>query len=159
MHNFYDGIDYHYSSSDIDRSKGIEIITNILGAPPNLDGLEYSLKLYAGGTGVNDYVGFRFKYEPASWPIICQKLRLKSPGEAINSSDWLESFEWLIRGNKPANDLASDVQQFIEQRKLPFQDSILDSTTVVFSNESDVNSWCVIWKTGNWVNYLSFDQG
>jgi len=159
MGNFYDGIDYRYSSSDTDRSRGLEIIANILGARPSLNGLEYSLNLYAGGTGVDDHLGFRFKFESESWPIICQKLRLKQPSEAIDSPDWSESFQWLIRGNRPANDVAADVRKFIEERKLPFQDSVMHSTTVAFSDESDVNCWCVIWKTSDWVNCLSFDQG
>ena len=48
----YDGIDYRYKSADADRLRAVEIITNVIGSKPIIDGLEYSLNLFAGGTGV-----------------------------------------------------------------------------------------------------------
>lgn len=159
MHSFYDGIDYRYSSSDADTSKAIEIVSNVLGFRPNSDGLQYSLRLYAGGSGVDDRLAIRFVLDASSWPILCEKCRLKSPDEAMASVGWSEGFEWLIRGEATANDLLSDVREFIDTNRHSFQDRTSSSATIAFSNESDVNSWCVVWTADGWVNYLSFDQG
>ena len=159
MQRFYDGIDYRHSSSDAEQSKAIEIVANVLGVHPESQGLQYSLALYAGGAGVDDELAIRFMLEASNWPILKEKLRLKSPAEAMASPDWRESFEWLVRGDAGANDIASDVRAFIDKRRHPFQDPGSSSTTIAFSEESDVNSWCVVWTVGDWANYLAFDQG
>ncbi|WP_374356622.1 hypothetical protein [Thermomonas sp.] len=159
MQPIYDGIDYRYSSSDPDRSKAVEIISNIVGTRPDLDGLDYSLALYAGGSGVDDRLAIRFKDNPLNWSAISKRLRLKNPTQAIASPDWREAFEWLICGDNSPTDITGDASSFIERHRHSFQDSPDSSTELAFSDESDVNSWCVIWRTNGWVNYLSFDQG
>ncbi|UOF14797.1 hypothetical protein IEQ11_24320 [Lysobacter capsici] len=159
MNRFYDGIDYRCSSSDAEQAKAIEIVINVLGFHPGWEALQYSLALYAGGTGIDDKLAIRFKLEASNRPILWQTLRLKSPTEAMASPDWSESFEWLVRGDAASDDITSAVRAFIDRRRHPFQDPSGSSTTIAFSEDSDVNSWCVVWTVGDWANYLASDQG
>lgn len=159
MNRLYDGIDYRHSSGDAEQSKAIEIVTNLLGFHPGSKGLQYSMAFHAGGTGVNDKLAIRFMLEVSNRPALWKKLRLKSPAEALASPDWSESFEWLVRSDAAANDIALDVRAFIDTHRHPFQDPGSSSTTIAFSEESDVNSWCVVWTVDGWANYLAFDQG
>jgi len=157
--DFYDGVDYRYSSSDENKTKAIQIISNIVGLLPETDGLEYSLRLYAGGIGVDDRIAIRFKFQIEDWPTIYKTLRLKEPDEAVLTPEWGEHFEWLVSGKTKTTGIEKDVLQFINTHKHLFQDSAELAHAVAFSDESNVNNWCVVWTVGNWFNYLSFDQG
>ena len=155
----YDGIDYRYTSSDTDREKAIGIITNILGFVPDANGLEYSLNFYSGGIGVDDRLAIRCKLTPSDLPLVIDKLRLKYPAEALSNPDWGENFAWLVSNNETPSDVSKDCCDFVNTNKKVFQDTVSLEHNLLFTDESDVNFWCVVWLVDDNLNYLSFDQG
>lgn len=155
----YDGIDYRYSSNDPEQEKAIEVIATILGFRPLATDLDYALNFYAGGTGIGDRLAIRCLYVAADWPAIAQSLRLKQVSEVTSPPDWEEAFRWLIDAEGIEGALENHSLRFINNQKLRFQDVADESWEVFFSNESDVNSWCVVWRDSVRLNYLSFDQG
>jgi hypothetical protein len=155
----YDGIDYRYTSSDADREKAAGIVTNLIGFRPEANDLGYSLSFYAGGTGVDDRLAIRCQYQEADWPAVIHRLRLVSLEEAANIADWVDELRWLMGGEASTASLNQQCYTFINAAKHDFQDSANEQWEALFSNESDVNSWCVVWRSGHHLNYLSFDQG
>lgn len=155
----YDGIDYRYTSSDADKEKAIRVIQNILGFAPETNGLDYSLNFYSGGIGVDDRLAIRCKFTSFDWPLVIGKLNLKQPSEALANPDWGEDFAWLVSNNEAPSDISADCCNFISTNKKVFQDSVSLENTFLFTDESNVNSWCVVWVVENNLNYLSFDQG
>jgi hypothetical protein len=155
----YDGVDYHYASSDADKEKAIIIIKGILGFVPETNGLDYSLNFYSGGIGVDDRLAIRCKLPSSAWPLVVSKLNLKQPSDLLSNPSWGEDFAWLVSDDETPSDVESDCCQFINTKKKEFQDTVSPDSTFLFRDESDVNSWCVVWVTGDNLNYLSFDQG
>lgn len=155
----YDGVDYRFSSKDAEHEKAFEIIAKLLGASPGRDELDYSLNFYSGGTGVDDRLAIRCSFDEGDWPAIVQKLRLKCIAHAISDPSWNEELHWLVGAEDSALEIDHDCHRFINENKHDFQDLANDQWEVFFTNESDVNSWCVIWRLNGRLNYLSFDQG
>lgn len=155
----YDGVDYRYTSADPDREKAISIIKNILGFMPKNDGLDYSLNFYSGGIGVDDRLAIRCKLDPSNWPAVMGKLLLKSPSEALSDPGWSEEFVWLVSEDEESEDIRNKCCNFINVKKQRFQDAVDEQGSFLFTNESNVNSWCVVWVVNDNLNYLSFDQG
>jgi hypothetical protein len=155
----YDGIDYRYTSSDADKEKAISVIQNILGFAPETNGLDYSLNFYSGGIGVDDRLAIRCKFTSSDWPLIINKLNLKQLSEVLANPDWGEDFAWLVSGNESPSDIGADCCNFISTNKKMFQDSVTLENTFLFTDESNVNTWCVVWVVEDNLNYLSFDQG
>lgn len=153
----YDGIDYRYTNSDADKESAIGIIQNILGFVPETDGLDYSLNFFSGGIGVDDRLAIRCKFCPSDWPLVVGKLNLKHPSEALANPDWGEDFAWLVSNGEALSD--ADFCSFVNANKREFQDSLPLENTPFFTDESNVNTWCVVWIVENRLNYLSFDQG
>lgn len=160
MLDSYDGIDHRYSSTDADKSKAIAIVANILGVSPRLDGLEYLLCFYAGGSGHVDRLAIRCAVEATDWPIIYKNLRLRTLDQALGSPDWRERFDWFTDEDAQADEFAAAVRHFLDTHKQPFQDGCDDAVSAIaITDESDVNTWCFVWEKDGWLNYLSFDQG
>ncbi len=155
----YDGIDYRYASSDVDGDKALRIITNILGFAPEANGLNYSLNFYSGGIGVDDRLAIRCKVASSDWSSVIDKLNLKSPSDALSNPDCGEDFAWLVSDKETPDDVSKDCCNFVNAKKMAFQDNVSLEHTLLFTNESNVNSWCVVWAVGDNLNYLSFNQG
>lgn len=155
----YDGVDYRYASDGADKEKAASIIGNILGFRPDLDGLEYNLNFYSGGTGIDDRLAIRCSFQESDWPIVAQQLRLKSLREVADDPDLEEAVRWLVSSEEVGDPLEDCCHRFINTSKRDFQDVVDDRWEVFFENESDVNSWCVVWRARGQLNYLSFDQG
>ncbi|MBS1158587.1 MAG: hypothetical protein H6R15_1006 [Proteobacteria bacterium] len=155
----YDGIDYRYNSNDPEKENAIGVIANILGFRPLTTDLDYSLNFYAGGSGIDDRLAIRCLYVQSDWPAIAQTLRLKRVSEVASDPDWEEAFLWLIDAEGIEGALENHCARFINNQKLKFQDGADERWEIFFSNESDVNSWCVVWCDSAHLNYLSFDQG
>lgn len=155
----YDGIDYRYSSNAPEAENAIGVIANILGFRPLTTDLDYSLNFYAAGSGVNDCLAVRCLYAESDWPAIARTLRLKRVAEVAGDPDWEEAFLGLIDAEDIEGPLESHCFRFINNQKLKFQDLADERWEIFFSNESDVNSWCVVWCASAHLNYLSFDQG
>lgn len=155
----YDGVDYKYTNNDADKEKSLSVIANLIGFNPPSDQLSYSLSFYAGGTGVDDRLAIRCQFTQGDWPAVVQRLRLRPPQEAIGNAGWEEEFRWLIGAEGKDGALDEHCYRFINSEKHSFQDVVDDKWEVFFSNESDVNSWCVVWRANGCMNYLSFDQG
>ena len=155
----YDGVDYHYKNNDGKHGESIQIITNLIGFEPVPDELFYSLKFYAGGTGVDDRVAFRCRIDETCWPLVAQRLRLKHHIDAAQDPTWGEDFRWLVGAEDFHDSVDEYCCQFINSNKFDFQDQADGRWEIFFADESDVNSWCVVWQTNGRLNYLSFDQG
>lgn len=155
----YDGIDYHYKHNDAKQEESIQIIANLIGFEPVPDKLLYSLNFYAGGTGVDDRAAVQCRIDEASWPVVAQKLRLRHYVDAAQDQAWGEDFRWLIGAEDIHDSVDEYCYQFINSRKLYFQDRADEKWEIFFADESDVNSWCVVWQANGRLNYLSFDQG
>lgn len=155
----YDGIDHRHASSDADQDKAIRIIKNVLGFAPQANGLDYSLNFYSGGIGVDDRLAIRCKIDPSDWPLVIGKLNLKSPSETLSNAGWGEDFAWLVSNKEIPDDVNKDCCDFINTKKMAFQDNVALEHTFLFTDESNVNSWCVVWAVDDNINYLSFDQG
>jgi hypothetical protein len=155
----YDGVDYRYNSNDPDKEKAAGIVANLIGFRPVPEDLGYSLSFYAGGTGVDDRLAVRCQYQEADWPVVSQRLRLASLKEAADDLEWVEELSWLIGAEDSTALLDEQCFRFINAQKHDFQDEASNQWEVFFTNESDVNSWCVVWRTGHHLNYRSFDQG
>jgi hypothetical protein len=154
----YDSVDYKYTDIDEDQEKSHRVIANLVGFKPPLDQLRYSLSFYAGGTGVDDRLAIRCQFSQEDWPTVVQTLRLRHPHEAIGNAGWKEDFRWLIRADGKDGALDEHCYRFINSEKHDFQDVVSEHWQVFFSNESDVNSWCVVWRANGCMNYLSFDR-
>jgi hypothetical protein len=155
----YDGIDYRYKSGGQNDKEALGIITGILGFEPETIGLEYDLNLYSGGIGVHDRLAFCCSMTDRQIELSVNKLRLISPEEAIADPSWGEDFAWLL-GQEGHVYAALDLSiNFINQSRKPFQSSCSDHSHVLFSEESNVNTWTAVWIFGGIFNYLSFDQG
>ena len=155
----YDGIDYHYKHDDAKQAESIQIIANLIGFQPVPDGLFYSLNFYAGGTGVDDRLAVQCRIDEASWTIAAQKLRLRHYVDAAQDPAWGEDFRWLIGAEDVHDAVDQYCYQFINSNKRDFQDRADENWNIFFSDESDVNAWCVVWQANDRLNYLSFDQG
>lgn len=155
----YDGVDYKYTNNDPDKEKSLIIIANLIGFKPLSDPLRYSLSFYAGGTGVDDRLAIQCQVTEDDWPAVVKRLRLTHPHQAIGNSGWEEEFRWLIGEEGKDCALEEHCYRFINSEKHDFQDIASDEWEVFFSNESDVNSWCAVWRANDRMNYLSFDQG
>ena len=155
----YDGIDYRYSSSDANKEKAILIIKNILGFAPETNELDYSLNFYSGGIGVDDRLAIRCRFIPSNWPLVISKLNLKRPSEALSNPDWGKDFAWLVSDDETPSNVEEDCCNFVNTQKKVFQDTASSKDTLLFTDESNVNSWCVVWVVDDNLNYLSFDQG
>ncbi|TYL44650.1 hypothetical protein [Dickeya sp. ws52] len=158
MHS-YDGIDYQYSSNETEREKAIRIIANILGFQPLTTDLDYSFNFYSGGSGINDRLAIRCLYVESDWPKIIKTLCLNQISEISEHPLWKEDFLWLIGAEGAELALENHCFQFINNQKLELQDMADKRWEIFFSNESDINSWCVVWHDGTHLNYLSFVQG
>ncbi len=139
--------------------KSLSVIANLFGFKPPSDQVRYSLSFHAGGTGVNDRLAIRCQFAQGDWPGVVQRLRLRQPQEAIGNAGWEEDFLWLIGAEGIDGTLDEHCHRFINSEKHDFQDDVNDKWEVFFANESDVNSWCVVWRSNDCMNYLSFDQG
>ncbi|WP_156938954.1 hypothetical protein [Deefgea rivuli] len=157
--NPYDGIDYRYTSSDTDKGKATRLIQNILGFAPEINGLDYSLNFYSGGSGVDDRVAIRCNVTPSDWSLVIAKLNLKPPSEVLQSPDWGEDLAELVSNCAAPSDISADCCNFVNANKKVFQDTVSFDNALCFSVESNVNTWCVVWVVGEHLNYLSFDQG
>lgn len=155
----YDGVDYRYTSSDADKEKAFGFIKNILGFLPDADGLDYSLNFYSGGIGVDDRLAIHCKFNPTDWTSVTGKLRLKPPSEVLSNPEWGEDFAWLVSNDETPSDVKADCCAFVNIKKREFQDAVSLEHTLLFTDESNTNSWCVVWVVGDNLNYLSFDQG
>ena len=155
----YDGIDYRYSSDDPERAEGVEIISNILGFHPAEDGLHYSLNFYSGGTGIDNRLAIRCRLDTAMWRDVISKLSLRPLSEALADPGWSESFLWLVRGEDTEQDATDACFEFINSSKHGFQDVADVNSEFLFTDESDVNTWCVVWVSNGWLNYIYFEQG
>jgi hypothetical protein len=155
----YDSVDYRYTSDDADKEKAASIVGRILGFRPELGNLDYNLNFYSGGTGIDDRLAIRCSFRESDWPVIAQQLRLKYLRDVADDPDWEEAIRWLIGSEKVAEPLKDWCHRFINTSKRDFQDAVDDRWEVFFTNESDVNSWCVVWRASGVLNYLSFDQG
>jgi hypothetical protein len=158
MHR-YDGVDYRYRSGDDDREKCLGIAANILGFRPEIDGFDYSLNFFSGGTGVDDRLAVRCRFNASDWVNLISMMRLKSPTDALLDLDWVEDFKWLLDRENSGQELSSLCIQFVNANKREFQDTAGAECIPFFANESDVNSWSVVWVCNGFLNYLSFDQG
>ncbi len=155
----YDGIDYHYEHNDAKQKDSIQIIVNLIGFQPLPDELSYSLNFYAGGTGIDDRLAVRCHIDEASWPVVVRKLRLRHRVDAAQDPVWGEQFRWLLGAEGDHDSVDEHCYQFINSNKLGFQDQADEKWEIFFTDESDVNSWCVVWQANGRLNYLSFDQG
>jgi len=155
----YDGVEHRYSSDDMRPEVAIGVISSLLGYRPSPEELAYSLSFYAGGTGVDDRLAVRCRYEESSWPHVVHHLRLLTLDQAEADKSSLEGLRWLFDLADEPVPLGLHSLQFINSNKHAFQDAAADATQVFFTRESDVNSWCVVWRSGRSLNYLSFDQG
>jgi len=155
----YDGIDYNYRHNDAKQEESIRIIVDLIGFQPVPDGLFYSLNFYAGGVGVDDRLAVQCRIDDANWPAVARKLRLRHPVDVAHDPAWGEDFRWLLGAEENYDSIDEYCRQFINSNKLDFQDGADEKWEVFFANESDVNSWCVVWQANGRMNYLSFDQG
>jgi len=155
----YDSIDYHYKHNDAKQEESIQIIANLIGFQPVPDELSYSLNFYAGGTGVDDRIAVQCRIDEASWPAAARKLRLRHYVDAAQDPVCGEDFRWLIGAEDIHDSVDAYCYQFINSKKLDFQDRADEKWEIFFADESDVNSWCVVWQANGRLNYLSFDQG
>lgn len=154
-----DGVDYRYTSNDPDKEKASGIIANIIGFRPLPEDLGYSLSFYAGGSGVDDRLAVRCRYQEIDWPAVRQRLRLVCLEEAADDPEWVTELRWLIGAKDSDAPLDEQCFRFINEQRRDFQDEASNQFEVFFAHESDVNSWCVVWRTSQHLNYLSFDQG
>ncbi|NDI84378.1 hypothetical protein [Undibacterium crateris] len=155
----YDSVDYQYTNNDRDKEKSLVLISNLIGFKPPLEQLRYALNFYAGGTGVDDRLAIRCQFSQADWPSVVQRLRLQHLQEAIGNADWEEELRWFIEAEGKDGALDEHCHRFINSNKHDFQDGASEKWEVFFSHESDVNTWCVVWRTNGCMNYLSFDHG
>jgi len=155
----YDGIDYHYKHNDAEQEKSIRLIANLIGFQPAPDELFYSLDLYAGGTGVDDRLAIRCRIDDARWSIVAQELRLRHPVDAAQDPVWGDELRWLLRAEDSHGSVDEHCYQFINSNRLDFQDRADEKWEIFFADESDMNSWCVVWRASGRLNYLRFDQG
>lgn len=153
----YNGIEYQYNSNH--PEKVIGVITNILGFTPLASDLNYSLNFYSSGSGIDDCLAIYCRYGTADWPAIAQALRLKHVSEVPDDTDWHEAWLGLLDAEGMAGVPEQPLFQFINQHRHAFQAPADACWEVFFSNESDVNSWCVVWRNNSHLNYLYFDQG
>lgn len=117
------------------------------------------MSFYAGGAGVDDRLAVRCRYRDIDWPVVSQRLRLVGIKEAADNSEWIEELRWLVAAKNSAALLDEQCVRFINAEKHDFQDEADNQWEVFFTDESDVNSWCVVWRNSHHLNYLSFDQG
>lgn len=155
----YDGVEHRYSSDDMRPENAIGEISNLLGYRPSPEELAYSLSFYAGRIGVDDRLAVRCRYEESFWPDVVQHLRLIALDQAESDELSFEGLRWLFELEDAPAPLGLHALQFINSHKHTFQDTATDTTQVFFTRESDVNSWCVVWRSERSLNYLSFDQG
>jgi hypothetical protein len=154
----YDGVDYGYSHLDRERAKAIQIITRLFGFTPALDCLRYQLNLFAGGIGVHDRIAIKAHLSQHQWQTLKAHLHLRTPEQALADEAWKEDLQWLVCADELVADIRAQAREFIEQQRNALQDSAREAN-IYFACDSNINSWCVVWKNGNWVNYLGFDQG
>ncbi|VXC07653.1 conserved hypothetical protein [Pseudomonas sp. 8BK] len=155
----YDGVNYQYISDDAEKEKVIGIIANLIGFRPKTDRLAYSLSFYAGGIGVDDRLAVSCLLDNSNWPAMVQRLRLKRVSEISDNPIWEEEFRWLVGAEETEGSLEEHSYRFINTEKHDFQYAADQQCEIFLSNESDVNSWCVVWRVNGHVNYLSFEQG
>lgn len=158
MHT-YDGIAHQHSSEDGSREKSLPLIANLLGFPPAAEDLRYTLGFYAGGSGMDDRLAIRCRVDPALWPEVVLRLRLRSIHEVPGDTDWEEDFRGLIDAEDVAGPLDTHCHRFINAAKHDFQDETDHRWQIFFSHGSDINAWCAVWRSQEHLNYLSFDQG
>ncbi len=155
----YDDKEYRYTSADLDKEKAIAIISNILGFHPSTEELDYSLSFYSGGGGIVDRLAIRCRANQSNRSSLISGLGLRAPLEAMADPMWVDDFRWLIKSDESLGNTDLWCYKFINSNKHEFQDVVDSTCELVFSNGSDVNSWCAIWFTNNHLNYLYFDQG
>lgn len=155
----YDGIDYRYTSSDFDKENAIVVVKNILGFTPEAEGLDFSLNFFSGGVGVDDRLAIRCKFNPADWSLAIGKLNLKPPMEVLSNSEWGVDFAWLVSNDETPSDIGKDCCSFVNANRWAFQDVVSQQHSLLFADESNVNTWSVVWVVGDKLNYLGFDQG
>ena len=142
----YDNVDYRFRSSDAKSEKAVETISGILGFLPDTNLLEYDLRFFSGGIGVDDRLAFSCAVAPDTLEVAVTKLRLVSPEEALKHQGAATSIR-----------LAS--ADFINSKRMPFQSQCNESLAIFFARGSDVNTWTAVWISDNKLNYLYADQG
>jgi hypothetical protein len=159
MQRQYDAVDYGYSHLDRERAKALTIITHLFGFTPTLARLRYQLNLFAGGIGVFDRIAIKAHLSQHQWQTLKSRLHLRTPEQALIDADWKEDLQWLVCADDVVTDFRAQAKEFIEQHRNALQDSAHAAKNIYFECASNINSWCVVWKNGNWINYLAFDQG
>ncbi len=155
----YDGKEYRYKSSDLLKKKGYIVLSDHLGFKPNKSGLDYDIKLYAGGTGVFDKLAASFKADEGIWNNLKERFELLNPIQAAESEFWSDDFNWLIDRETQAESPMSLAIEFINTNKLPFQIASTIDSSIYFVVWSDVNDWTVFWGNKERANFLSLNQG
>ena len=155
----YDNVDYRFRSSDAKTEKAVETISGILGFLPDTNLLEYDLRFFSGGIGVDDRLAFSCAVAPDTLEVAVTKLRLVSPEEALIYPGWAEDFIWLVKHQGAATSIRLASADFINSKRMPFQSQCNESLAIFFARGSDVNTWTAVWISDNKLNYLYADQG
>lgn len=155
----YNGVEHRHEGAGSDTRKILEVVEKLIGFRPVPSDLDYSLSFYAGGTGIDDRLAVRCRLQKSDLSAAVRHLRLVDVDQVAAGAEWLEELRWLMDAEDsevPLHELSS---AFIEAERRQFQDHPTTTSKVFFSATSDVNSWCVVWLSGEYLNYLSFDQG
>jgi hypothetical protein len=156
----YDNVDYRFRSSDAKSEEAVEAISDILGFLPDTNLLEYDLRFFSGGIGVDDRLAFSCAVTPDMLGAAVTNLRLVSPEEALSYPGWAEDFIWLVKHQGgDATSIRFSSADFINSKRRPFQSQCNESLAIFFARGSDVNTWTAVWISDNKLNCLYVDQG
>jgi len=157
----YDNVNHHYGHG-APQPDALRIIANLIGFAPVPDGLRYSLRLHAGGTGIDDRLAIRCRVDAPDWPLVVRCLRLVPCGEADREPAWFDDLRWLL-GADDTDDTDDPIdaasRRFVDAHRLDFQDAADARSDILFTRASDVNTFCVVWRRDGHMNVLSVDQG
>jgi len=163
----YDNVDHHYEHG-APQPDAIRIIANLIGFAPPPDGLLYSLRLHAGGTGIDDRLAVHCRVDAPDWPLVVQALRLVPCADADRDPAWRDDLHWLLSADDTDDDddtndtdepIDAASRRFVNAHRLGFQDAADARSDILFTRASDVNTWCVVWRRDGRMNALSVEQG
>jgi hypothetical protein len=160
-HRPYDNKQYRYRHSDTDRREGLAKVASLLGlgAVSDENGLFYDLSFYSGGIGVDDHLAVTVPATAGVWMAVLDARPVKTPEEIAADPALAEDFLWLVRGDDTSSESRASAVAFINSEKREFQAECRASDKVLFSPESNVNDWFVLWGTEDVLHCLAFSQG
>jgi len=157
----YDNKQIKFNHTDEIKSDYLEAIGLLVGhSKLNPEDIRYyDISFFSGGTGINDWHAITLNSNSYIWNKVKKYLKVKTPDDLASDNEWGEFFLWLIdnESHEVSNEIASTL--FINENKNDFQLKVNSGDNIYFSQNSDVNSYDIIWGNESTLNYISFCQG